>query len=29
MRDWKHVSIDAGIDIYFCDPALALAARHQ
>ncbi len=20
MRDWKHVSIDAGIDIYFCDP---------
>ena len=20
MRDWKHVSIDADIDIYFCDP---------
>jgi IS30 family transposase len=20
MRDWKHVSVDAGIDIYFCDP---------
>jgi IS30 family transposase len=20
MRDWKHVSIDAAIDIYFCDP---------
>ena len=20
MRDWKHVAIDAGIDIYFCDP---------
>ena len=20
MRDWKYVSIDAGIDIYFCDP---------
>jgi len=20
MRDWKHVSIDAGIDINFCDP---------
>jgi transposase, IS30 family len=20
MREWKHVSIDAGIDIYFCDP---------
>jgi transposase, IS30 family len=20
MRDWKHVSIDAEIDIYFCDP---------
>ena len=20
MRDWKHVSIDAGIHIYFCDP---------
>jgi IS30 family transposase len=20
MRDWKHVSIAAGIDIYFCDP---------
>ena len=20
MRDWKHVSIDTGIDIYFCDP---------
>ena len=20
MRDWKQVSIDAGIDIYFCDP---------
>jgi IS30 family transposase len=19
MRDWKHVSVDAGIDIYFCD----------
>jgi len=20
MRDWKQVSVDAGIDIYFCDP---------
>ena len=20
MRDWKHVAIDTGIDIYFCDP---------
>lgn len=20
MRDWKHVSIETGIDIYFCDP---------
>ncbi len=20
MRDWKTVSVDAGIDIYFCDP---------
>ena len=20
MRDWKHVSIDADIDVYFCDP---------
>ncbi len=20
MRDWKHVSVDAEIDIYFCDP---------
>ena len=20
MRDWKQVRIDAGIDIYFCDP---------
>jgi len=20
MRDWKHVSVDADIDIYFCDP---------
>ena len=20
MRDWKHVAVDAGIDIYFCDP---------
>lgn len=20
MRDWKYVSVDAGIDIYFCDP---------
>jgi IS30 family transposase len=20
MREWRHVSIDAGIDIYFCDP---------
>jgi IS30 family transposase len=20
MRDWTHVSIDAGIDIYFCVP---------
>lgn len=20
IRDWKHVSIDPGIDIYFCDP---------
>jgi len=20
MRDWKHVSVDAGTDIYFCDP---------
>jgi IS30 family transposase len=20
MRDWKHVAIDADIDIYFCDP---------
>jgi transposase, IS30 family len=20
MRDWKHVSIDSGIDIAFCDP---------
>jgi IS30 family transposase len=20
MRDWKHVSVDAGIDIYFSDP---------
>ncbi len=20
MRDWKHVSVDTGIDIYFCDP---------
>ncbi len=20
MRDWKHVSVNAGIDIYFCDP---------
>ncbi len=25
MRDWKHVAVDAGIDIYF-RPALALAA---
>jgi len=33
MRDWKHVSIDADIDIYFCDPhspwQLTLATRHQ
>ena len=29
MREWKHVSIDAGIDIYFCRPALAVAARHE
>jgi len=33
MRDWKQVSVDADIDIYFCDPhspwQLALAARHQ
>jgi len=20
MRDWKQVSVDADIDIYFCDP---------
>ncbi len=20
MRDWKHVAVDASIDIYFCDP---------
>jgi hypothetical protein len=20
MRDWEHVSVDAGIEIYFCDP---------
>jgi IS30 family transposase len=20
MRDWKHVRIDTGIDVYFCDP---------
>ena len=20
MRDWKSVAVDAGIDIYFCDP---------
>ena len=20
MRDWKHVTIDTDIDIYFCDP---------
>jgi IS30 family transposase len=20
MRDWKHVRIDAGIEVYFCDP---------
>jgi IS30 family transposase len=20
MRDWKHVSVDAEIDVYFCDP---------
>ena len=20
MHDWEHVSVDAGIDIYFCDP---------
>ena len=20
MRDWKHVSVDAGTEIYFCDP---------
>jgi IS30 family transposase len=20
MRDWKAVSVDADIDIYFCDP---------
>jgi transposase InsO family protein len=20
MRDWKHVSVDADIEIYFCDP---------
>jgi len=20
MRDWKHFFVDAGIDIYFCDP---------
>jgi len=27
MRDWKTVSIDADIEIYFCDPPLALATR--
>ena len=20
MREWEHVSVDTGIDIYFCDP---------
>ncbi len=20
MRDWKHVHLDAGIEVYFCDP---------
>jgi IS30 family transposase len=20
MREWEHVKVDAGIDIYFCDP---------
>ncbi len=30
MRDWKTVSIDADIDIYFCDPhAAARRGRKQ
>lgn len=29
MGQWKTISIDADIDIYFCDPPLALAARNQ
>jgi len=29
MRDWKQVCVDAGIDIYFCGPALAVATRHE
>jgi IS30 family transposase len=28
MRDWKQVHVDAGIDVYFCDPH-PLAARLQ
>jgi IS30 family transposase len=29
MRDWKQVSVDADIDIYFCDPHAPVAARDQ
>src|SRR5450631_1309243 len=33
MHEWEYVSVDADIDIYFCDPhspwQLTLATRHQ
>src|SRR5829696_7031788 len=29
MRDWKHMHVDAGIDVFFCDPHAPLATRLQ